>query len=187
MSKDREYLVALYGDIRAAHRILGLDDDWPLQLDELCDKIGKYLYPCQDQGKGVLMEPTWAIVELMGHVRVAGRLSEEEKFGSKLGRLDIPQLRKSDCVNCTDSSVSLAPCPVCRGGTFVTQYFGGGSVYRISIVSEDVARHVASQTQPAPVSPWDFPKRLASPVDSESSVSGSCMKHPDEDDDFSYR
>lgn len=107
---------------------------------------------------------TWCILEMMGHVRVAGRLSEEEKFGSKLGRLDIPQ----------------------ADGTFITQYFGGGSVYRISIVSEDVARHVASQTQPAPVSPWDFPKRLAYPVDSESSVSGSCMRELDEDDDMPY-
>lgn len=80
----------------------------------------------------------WAIVELMGHVRVAGRLSEEEKFGAKMGRLDIPQ-----------------------GDGFVSQYFGSGSVYRITIVTEDVARHVSKQTTAAPVSPWDFPKTLA--------------------------
>ena len=32
---------------------------------------------------------TWAIVELMGHVRVAGFVTEEERFGVKLGRIDI--------------------------------------------------------------------------------------------------
>jgi hypothetical protein len=79
----------------------------------------------------------WAIVELMGHVRLAGRLTEEEKFGAKMGRLDIP-----------------------LNEGFITQYFGGGSVYRITFVSEDVARHVAKQEAPAPVSPWDFPKVL---------------------------
>lgn len=28
---------------------------------------------------------SWAIVELMGHVRIAGRITEEERFGAKLG------------------------------------------------------------------------------------------------------
>ena len=84
----------------------------------------------------------WAIVELMGHVRLAGRLTEEEKFGSKIGRLDIP-----------------------TSEGFVTQYFGGGSVYRITIVSEEVARHAAQHVSAAPISPWQFPRSLiASPA-----------------------
>lgn len=83
----------------------------------------------------------WAVVELMGHVRLAGKLTEEEKFGSKLGRLDIPD-----------------------GEGFITQFFGGGSVYRITYVSEAVARDVCKKTTAAPVSPWDYPKTLAGPV-----------------------
>ena len=35
--------------------------------------------------------PKWAIVELMGHLRLAGLLSEEEHFGAKMGRIDIPR------------------------------------------------------------------------------------------------
>lgn len=84
---------------------------------------------------------TWAIVELMGHVKIAGRLTEEEKFGGKLGRLDIP-----------------------NDGGFTTQYFGAASVYRISLVTEEVARHVTKNTTSTPVSPWDFPRTLAAPV-----------------------
>ncbi len=80
----------------------------------------------------------WAIVELMGHVKLAGKLTEEEKFGVKMGRLDIAD-----------------------GDAFVTQLFGGASVYRITIVTEEVARQVNRSTSPAPVSPWDFPKQLA--------------------------
>jgi hypothetical protein len=86
-------------------------------------------------------DEVWAICELMGHVRLAGRLSEEEKFGAKMGRLDIPD-----------------------GDGFVTQYFGGGSVYRITVCTEAVARQVCRQTSPAPVSPWDFPKQLPAPA-----------------------
>lgn len=78
---------------------------------------------------------TWAKVELMGHICLAGKLSEEEKFGSKLARLDIP-----------------------NGDEFTTQYFGGSAVYRISIVTEEVARHIARNSASAPISPWDYPK-----------------------------
>lgn len=82
----------------------------------------------------------WAIVELMGHVKLAGRLTEVERFGCKLGRLDIPE-----------------------GDGFVTRLFGGQSVYSITYVTEAVARHVRKQTTAAPVSPWDFPKQLPAP------------------------
>jgi hypothetical protein len=84
---------------------------------------------------------SWAIVELMGHVRLAGKLTEEEHFGGKLGRIDIPD-----------------------GEGFITQFFGAGSVYRITLVTEAVARQVSRQTAPAPVSPWDFPKQIATPT-----------------------
>lgn len=86
-------------------------------------------------------ENTWAIVELMGHVKLAGRLSEVERFGVKMGRLDIPE-----------------------GDGFVTRLFGGQSVYSITYVTEAVARHVRKQTTAAPVSPWDFPKQLPAPA-----------------------
>jgi len=81
----------------------------------------------------------WGVVELMGHVRLAGKVSEEEKFGTKMGRIDIPQ-----------------------GEGFITQYFGGNSVYRITFVTEEVARHVCKSISVAPVSVWDFPKQLES-------------------------
>ena len=32
----------------------------------------------------------WAICELLGHVRMAGRVSEEQRFGATVGRLDVP-------------------------------------------------------------------------------------------------
>lgn len=82
---------------------------------------------------------SWAIVELMGHVKVAGRVTEEERFGAKMGRIDIPN----------------------PAGGFATQYFGGSSVYRMTPVSEEAARAVALRNQPEPVHRWELPAPLA--------------------------
>lgn len=98
----------------------------------------------------------WAIVELMGHVRLAGKVTEEERFGAKLGRIDIP---KAD-------------------GT-ITQYFGGGSVYRLTVVTEDVARQIASTCNAAPIQPWEFPRgRLPAPTAGEEAL----FNCPDDDE-----
>jgi hypothetical protein len=69
----------------------------------------------------------WAVVELMGHVRMAGWVSEQERFGSKLGRIEIPN----------------------DEGSYVTQWFGGGSVYRLTACDEATARAVAHLSAPS--------------------------------------
>lgn len=79
----------------------------------------------------------WAILELMGHVKLAGYVTEEELFGSKVGRIDIPGDEEEPAV---------------------TQYFGGQSVYRLTPVTEDVARAYATGRKPTPVSAWDLPE-----------------------------
>ncbi len=81
---------------------------------------------------------SWAIVELMGHVKMAGRLTEEERFGSKLGRLDIPG----------------------HDGAWSAVYFNGASVYRLTPCTEEAARIVAKRAQPEPVHQWEIPKQI---------------------------
>lgn len=77
----------------------------------------------------------WGILELMGHVKTAGRISEEERFGSKIGRIDIPA----------------------KEGFFVTQYFGGASVYRLTICTEETARAIAARcNHNLPMTEWDI-------------------------------
>lgn len=84
----------------------------------------------------------WAVVELMGHVRMAGRVIEEERFGSVMGRIDIPR----------------------EGDQFTTQYFNGSSIYRVTPVSEEAARSMAKHHQPRPVLEWELPKLQAAKV-----------------------
>lgn len=79
------------------------------------------------------MNETWAVLELMGHVRTAGRVSEVELFGVKMGRIEIP-----------------------NGDGWVTQFFGGSSVYRLTPCGEAEARAVAAANQPRPVHSWEM-------------------------------
>ena len=81
----------------------------------------------------------WGILELMGHVRLAGRITEESRFGVALGRIDIPK---------TD-------------GTFTPQYFGGSSIYRLTPTTEEIARSVAARNQPEPVHRFELPTLAA--------------------------
>lgn len=71
----------------------------------------------------------------MGHVKMAGLVTEAELFGSKLARIDIP-----------------SP----DGDKFVTQYFGGSSVYRITPTTEEIARRVAANNAPSPINRWEL-------------------------------
>jgi hypothetical protein len=81
----------------------------------------------------------WCIVELLGHVRMAGFVTEEELFGAKLGRIDLPR----------------------ADGTTATQFFGGGSIYRLTPTTEEIARAVAKQNEPEPAQRWELPKLKA--------------------------
>lgn len=71
----------------------------------------------------------WCIVELMGHKRVAARVTERNLAGKGFLQLDIPDGQ----------------------GGFATSLYSPDSVYGIHPVEEKVARAVAAQTQGSPV------------------------------------
>jgi hypothetical protein len=81
----------------------------------------------------------WAILELMGHRRLGGKVSEVEMFGAKMCRIDVPHATDPD-------------------KTFVSQLYGGASIYCLTPCTEEAARAVAKLSQPAPVQPWEFPQ-----------------------------
>lgn len=74
----------------------------------------------------------WVIIELLGHRRLAGYLTEQQIAGTSFLRLDIP-----------------AEPPV-------TQYYSPGSVYAITPTTEEIARTVARDSRPAPVQRWEL-------------------------------
>jgi hypothetical protein len=73
----------------------------------------------------------WVILELMGHRRLAGWLTEQEVAGAAFLRLDVPDVG--------------------------TQYYSPSAVYCITPTSEETARQVATLNRPAPVHRWELP------------------------------
>lgn len=81
----------------------------------------------------------WAILELMGHRRLAGYVSEQEVAGKGFIRLDVPGADKEG------------------DGWHATQLYSPAAVYCITPTSEETARDVAVTSQPAPVQRWELP------------------------------
>ncbi len=86
----------------------------------------------------------WGILELMGHRRLAGFISEQQIGGASFVRIDVPGEQS------TDASVA-------------TQFYAPAAIYCITPTTEALARKVAVGSQPAPVTKWDLPpdRRLA--------------------------
>lgn len=83
---------------------------------------------------------TWAIMEIMGHRRLGGFVSEESVAGAGLLRIDIPAT-----IEPGDSSVTM------------TQYYAPSALYCLTPVSEEIARAFAVNNRPVPVQRWELP------------------------------
>lgn len=73
---------------------------------------------------------TWAIVELFGHSRTAGRVTEETIAGGEFLRVDVPEV---------DGQVGF------------TKFYGASAIYSITPVSEEVARLALKRMRPEPI------------------------------------
>ena len=76
----------------------------------------------------------WAILELMGHRRLAGKVTDAVIGGGAFLRIDIPG----------------------KNDKQTTQYYSPGSVYCLTPTTEEIARAVAAQNEPAPVHRWEL-------------------------------
>jgi hypothetical protein len=79
----------------------------------------------------------WAILELMGHRRLAGKVTESAILGGALLRIDIPGE---------------------NGKIESTQFYGPHAIYCLTPTTEDIAKAVAAQSHPEPVTRWEFPQ-----------------------------
>lgn len=85
----------------------------------------------------------WAVLELMGHRKLAGKVSEATIGGGAFIRIDVPGVEKE---------------------WEATQFYAPGAVYCISPVSEDIARRFAANTRPAPVTRYELAATVESPL-----------------------
>lgn len=85
-------------------------------------------------------ESFWAIVELMGHQKMAGLVTEMTFAGTGMVRVDVP-----DCG---------------AGMPAFTRMVSPGSIYAVNPVSEEIARGLAARYRPKPFESWELPRGL---------------------------
>ena len=81
----------------------------------------------------------WGVIEVMGHQRAAGRISEEVVAGANLLRVDVP----------TDAH------------NFRTVYYGASAIYALHVTGEEEARKMAARSGAKP--PFAYELEQAAP------------------------
>ena len=79
----------------------------------------------------------WALVELFGHSRIAGLVTEQAIGGCSFLRVDVPAI---------DSEPAFTKC------------YGNGAIYGMTFVTEEVARAAAKSYRVAPVTAYEIPE-----------------------------
>lgn len=97
----------------------------------------------------------WCVVELMGHQRIAGKVSEATLFGGTLMRVDVPDTER-------------------RKG--FTKFYGTTAIYAITPVEEAIAKALANSFDQRPIEEW----RLAHMLPAGNSESGEDDEYTDD-------
>lgn len=87
----------------------------------------------------------WAIVELFGHQRIAGRVTEQTIGGCAFVRVDVPAIEST---------------PVDTLGQAFTKLFGQGAIYSISFVDEAAAKYAAREIRAQPIDRYSLERAL---------------------------
>jgi hypothetical protein len=79
----------------------------------------------------------WMVLELFGHRRLFGLVTEVQIGGASFLRLDVPAT-------------------LCEGdGWEATQFYSPSAVYAMTPITEDLARKMAQEYKPEPVTRWE--------------------------------
>lgn len=116
----------------------------------------------------------WAILELMGHRRLAGYVREVEVAGAGMLRLDIPRLVSAVCT-CGSSDPASASHEDHRSDCWLfaadeeepkdiaaTQFYAASALYCLTPTTEAIARQVAKA--PTPVQRWEIEAARPAPT-----------------------
>ncbi len=105
----------------------------------------------------------WCICEFMGHLRIIGLVTQEDLFGAKLLRVDIPATESGQVAH--------------------TEYFGGSAIYRLTPVTEAVAWELLLMGETArPVTPWELARLRDAQMDTKNNLRTPVEMGPDSDE-----
>lgn len=92
----------------------------------------------------------FAIVELFGHQRVAGRISQQTFGGASLVRVDVPEIEAQER-EYVDGKGYVTTTRTIQAHT---RSFGGGAIYAINWCDEATAQIAARAIKHEPLSPY---------------------------------
>jgi len=101
----------------------------------------------------------WCLVELFGHQRLAGLITEQQIGGETFIRVDVPG---------DDDQPAF------------TKLFGKGAIYALTPCAEQIARKAAEVATPNPVTAFDY--RIPRMLEADAGESGDDLG----DDDLPY-
>jgi hypothetical protein len=81
----------------------------------------------------------WAIVEIMGHVTMAGRVTEQAIGGQSFIRIDVPEVGNQQAF---------------------TRFYGPGAIYSITPVDEETGRVAVANLRQEPITVYGLPRQL---------------------------
>lgn len=81
----------------------------------------------------------WAIVEIMGHQRYAGRVTEQAVGGTSFVRVDVPGTSEREPF---------------------TKLFGSSAIYAITVVDEETAKAAVGEFRQQPLDEWSARRML---------------------------
>jgi len=96
---------------------------------------------------------SWAIVELFGHQKIAGRVTEATIGGCAFLRVDVPAWEDNPPY---------------------TKFYGNGAVYAMTPVSEEIVRSAMNYIRPRPVETYMLPKPKEEPEKRDMRVCNNC-------------
>lgn len=92
----------------------------------------------------------WAVLELMGHRKLAGFVREVSVAGAGLLRIDVPNPRAGARIAGADGKVPEEP------HWTASQFYSPSAVYCITPCTEELARQFAATCQPRPVTRYEL-------------------------------
>lgn len=99
----------------------------------------------------------WCVVEIMGHKKFAGFVTEQSLGGSSFVRIDVPEI--------TLANGTKLPA--------FTKLFGAGSIYCLSPCTEETAKAFAAQLRSEAFALYEAP-RLPAPAESPQKFCEVC-------------
>ena len=80
---------------------------------------------------------SWALVELFGHQKIVGKVTEASLAGGAFIRVDVPAV---------------------DGNPAFTRFYGPGAIYSINPVTEEIAKDLLTQYRNVPVKSYELTK-----------------------------